>query len=226
MQVASRENQWVIPPQFGLWIPAQAPHRIRMPEPVSMRTLYLRPGLADLGGGCAVLHVGPLLRELILEIVRTGDLHDRDRRACALRDLFLLQLGEASPMPTGVRLPEDARARAVAETVIADPAGRATLAALCKSHGIGVRTLERVFRRDIGTSFEDWRRQVRLMKAIELLVAGHRIKAVAFAVGYQEPSTFVALFRSTFGTTPKAWVAALQSDASAVAAPPSSPSRR
>jgi hypothetical protein len=38
-----------------------------------MRTLYFRPRLvAAFSPGCAVLHVTPLLRELILEAVRIG----------------------------------------------------------------------------------------------------------------------------------------------------------
>jgi AraC-like DNA-binding protein len=48
------------------------------------------------------------------------------------------------------------------------------------------------------------------MKAVELLVSGDRVKEVAFSVGYQHPSAFVALFRATFGTTPKAWISALE----------------
>jgi transcriptional regulator GlxA family with amidase domain len=80
---------------------------------------------------------------------------------------------------------------------------------MCVSVGVSVRTLERAFRREVGTDFACGRRQVRLMKAIEMLVAGYRVKEVAFAVGYQHPGAFVALFRETFGTTPKAWMSAL-----------------
>jgi AraC-like DNA-binding protein len=36
------------------------------------------------------------------------------------------------------------------------------------------------------------------------------VKEVAFAVGYQNSGAFVALFRSTFGTTPKAWISGLE----------------
>jgi AraC-like DNA-binding protein len=210
MQVSSMNQRWIIPPHFGLWIPARIAHEIRMPEPVSMRTLYLRSGLADLGKSCAVLHISPLLRELIFEVVRVGNLRSRDHTESALRDLVIAQLEKASPMPTCILLPHDLRARAVAEAVMAEPALRSPLLSMCKSCGISVRTLERIFRKDVGMSFESWRRQVRLMKAIELLVAGRSVKQVAFSVGYQEPSAFVALFRSTFGTTPKAWVDALR----------------
>src|SRR5689334_9926361 len=45
MEVSSGQSCWLIPPQFAIWIPARTVHRIRMPDPVSMRTLYLRPRL-------------------------------------------------------------------------------------------------------------------------------------------------------------------------------------
>src|ERR1700734_3682064 len=69
MEVASGAQLWILPPHFGLWVPARTEHRIRMAEHVAMRTLYLRPALAAQPRGCAVLHVRPLLRELIVEIV-------------------------------------------------------------------------------------------------------------------------------------------------------------
>jgi len=73
-----------------------------------------------------------------------------------------------------------------------------------------VRTMQRIFRREVGSDFEFWRRQVRLMKAVELLVSGSTVKEAAFAVGYQQPTAFVSMFRSILGATPKAWVQALR----------------
>src|ERR1700742_1145609 len=73
MEVSSGQSRWLIPPHFALWIPARTRHRIHMPGPVLMRTLYLRQDLAARSEpGCAVLHVTPLLRELIVETVRVG----------------------------------------------------------------------------------------------------------------------------------------------------------
>lgn len=209
MEVASGQNVWTIPPHFGLWIPARTLHEIYMPERVAMRTLYLRPALTRLASDCTVIHVSPLLRELIFEIVRIGELRYRNRIECALRDLLVAELQRATPVPTVVVLPKDSRAARVAQAVLANPAARDTLRGMCASAGLGVRTLERIFLREVGTDFECWRRQVRLMKAIELLVAGRSVKEASFSVGYQQPTAFVALFRSTFATTPKAWISAL-----------------
>ncbi len=81
---------------------------------------------------------------------------------------------------------------------------------LCREAGVSVRTLQRIFRREVGTDFETWRRQARLMKAVELLAQGRSIKAVSHAVGYRQASTFVAMFRRALGLTPKAWISSLK----------------
>jgi AraC-like DNA-binding protein/mannose-6-phosphate isomerase-like protein (cupin superfamily) len=211
MEVSSDQSVWLIPPHFALWIPAGTRHRIHMPGPVSMRTLYLRTGLSGrLEPRCAVLHVTPLLRELVVEAVRVGRLRMRDGCECALRDLLIAQLQKASPMPTFVTLPQEERAFAVAQAILRNPAESKKMTALCANAGVGVRTIERTFRKEVGTSFESWRRQVRLTRAVELLVSGSSIKEVACKVGYCHPSAFVEVFRQTFGTTPKAWISALK----------------
>jgi len=210
MEVSSGNSLWKIPPHFGLWIPARTPHQIRMQEAVSMRTLYLRPAGTRLPRSCTVLHIGTFLRELIVEIVRVGRLRMRNRIECALRDLLVAELRRASPVPTGINFPTDGRAYRVAQIVMEDPGCPISLKSMCVSAGVSVRTLERTFRREVGTDFECWRRQVRLMKAIEMLVAGYRVKEIAFAVGYRHPGAFVALFRETFGITPKAWISTLE----------------
>lgn len=206
MELSAEQSFWLIPPHFALWIPARTAHQIRMPVAVAMRTLYLRIRLAPgLPKTCTVLHVTPLLRELIIEAVRTGQLGNRDRAHRALRDLLVVQLRTATPIPTCVSLPRDSRALAVAQSLMANPGRGTALHALCARAGASVRTIERAFRKEVGMDFESWRRQVRLMKGIELLVEGRSVKEVAFEVGYRQPSAFVQMFRKTMGTTPKAW---------------------
>ncbi len=165
MEVSSGRNVWFIPPQFALWIPALTYHRIHMPEAVSMRTLYLRTSLAARAEtDCAVLHVNTLLRELILEIVKVGELRVRDGYHCGLSDVLMRQLHEASTMPTMMTLPREERALAVARAILRHPAESRSMRLLCSEAGVGVRTMERIFLKEVGTSFEAWRRQVRLKK--------------------------------------------------------------
>jgi len=156
-----------------------------------------------------VLHTRGLLREIIMEIVRLGRLRKDQRVERALCDVLLSELKRAPAMPTAIELPLDRRALAVARAVIDKPAVDTSLEELCAAAGVSVRTLERIYRREIGTDFESWRIQWRLMKAIEMLVAGGTVEAVACAVGYRHPGAFSTLFRKRFGTAPRAWVRAL-----------------
>jgi len=211
MEIASGQGFWVIPPHFAVWIPALTRHNIRMPGAVSMRTLYLRSGLAPrLPSACTVLHVTPLLRELVVEAVHIGQLRQRNSLHCALRDLIISHLQNAAAVPSFVTLPKDQRALLVAQTVMANLRSCGSFQVLCEQAGASPRTIQRIFRRELGLSFESWRRQFRLMKAIELLAGGRPVKEVAFEIGYRQPSAFVEVFKQTLGATPKAWASSLQ----------------
>lgn len=211
MHVLSGNSTWLIPPQFALWIPSRRAHQLHMRSAVSMRTLYLRPGLVRrFGNSCHVLHVTSLLREVIIETVAAGQLRMKNAYERALRDVLIHCLQNASPLPTLVTLPTDPRAMKLTQIVLAEPGASRPLAALSSDAGIGVRTVQRVFRKELGIDFDSWRRQVRLTKAIELLVAGWSVKQTAFEVGYRQPSAFVEMFRATFGATPRAWAMSLR----------------
>lgn len=151
------------------------------------------------------------MRELIVEAVRIGKLKTRDKGDTAFRDVLVAQIERASPIPTMLAMPKDSRARALAQSLLASPGQGAVLSVQCRKFGISLRTMQRLFRREVGVDFETWRRQARLMKAVELLAAGRSIKETAYAVGYRQSSTFVAMFRRSLGMAPKAWISALTS---------------
>jgi AraC-like DNA-binding protein len=210
MEVSSGSSIWTIPPQFALWIPAKTFHRITMIGEVRMRTLYFRPGvvLRKLPGA-SLLYVGPLLRELIVEAVRIERLHLRNQMECAVRDLLTAQIEKATAAPIGIRMPSEPRALAVARLIVGNPADTRPLASLCAEAGVGIRTAQRIYQRELGIDVATWRRQVRLTKAVQLLVAGCSVKEVALTVGYRQPSAFVEAFRRLFSATPKVWTANL-----------------
>jgi AraC-like DNA-binding protein len=216
MEVISGQSVWVIPPQFALWIAAETRHRIRMANAVRMRTLYFRSGVVSRpssegqSGSGLVLYLSPLLRELVLEAVRLKRLHTQNRYESALRDMLAEQLEHATSAPTFVTLPAEPRALAVAHAILRNPSESITLANLCAEAGVSIRTVQRIFRKEVGIDLDSWRRQARLTKAMQLLVAGGSVKEVCFAVGYAQPSAFVQAFRRLFGETPKAWSASLR----------------
>jgi AraC-like DNA-binding protein len=210
----------MIPPQFALWIPSGTFHRIRMTGQVCMRTLYFRPRAVLRGSReCSVLCVTPLLRELIVEAVRLQRLHTQNHQDRALRDLLISHLASARSFPSVIAMPTEPRAQSVAQIIVQNPAESRPLASLCSKQGVSIRTVQRIFRREVGSDIDSWRRQVRLNRAVQLLVAGYSVKEVAFAVGFRQSSAFVGAFRRLFGSTPKAWTASLRSTPQSSAEP-------
>ncbi len=156
-----------------------------------------------------VIRVAPLLRELIVETVRLGQLRSRVDLHAALKTILLANLHSTMSVPIRLIVPEERRAAAVANASVADPMSNRSFKALCEDAGASPRTIQRIFLSQVGSSFETWRRQARLMKAIELLVSGCSIKETSARVGYQHTGAFIKLFRNTLGKTPKAWISNL-----------------
>ena len=179
-----------------------------------MRTLYFRPRVVEHRPlGSSLIYVAPLLRELIVEAVRLRRLRLRNLVECALRDLLAAQLAKATAAPMGLTMPAEPRALAVAQLIIRDLANTRPLARLCADAGASIRTVQRIYRRELGIDIDTWRRQVRLTRAVQLLVAGYSVKEVSFTVGYRQSSAFVEAFRRLFGSTPRVWTAGLQANA-------------
>ena len=77
-----------------------------------------------------------------------------------------------------------------------------SLAGLGQSIGASARTLSRLLRDELGMTFYEWRRQLRVCHALVLLAEGHDTTRVAHACGWANPSTFIAAFADLVGTTP------------------------
>jgi AraC-like DNA-binding protein len=203
MTVTADQGSWVVPTHRGVWVPAHVEHAIRMSGAVSMRTLYLDPRIAHgLPRECRVVDVPPLLREIILRAVAHGSL---DRRVPAQRHLVDVLLDEVRALPSRalhVPRPADPRARRLIAHVERDPAPRHPLDRLARSTGASPRTLQRLFRSEVGMTVGRWRRQLRLARSLETLAAGSSVTSAALDAGYRSVSAFVSVFRRTFGETP------------------------
>jgi AraC-like DNA-binding protein len=203
MQVSTPDAAWLVPPTRAIWVPGGVAHEIRMRGTVAMRTLYLAPaGPPETLRGCRALEVAPLLREVILHVVRLGMLEVGNPAHDRLEGLLvdLLAAGETAPLE--LPLPSDARARAFAERLLAEPGGTATLAALAHHSGASLRTLQRLFLAETGLALETWRGRARMQQAVVALSKGVSVTETALEAGYQSASAFIAAFKRTFGTTP------------------------
>jgi AraC-like DNA-binding protein/quercetin dioxygenase-like cupin family protein len=205
MVVETPDAAWLVPPTRAIWVPGGTPHQIEMRGVVAMRTLYLAPADDARLEACRALEVAPLLRELILHIVRLGML-DQDRADHARLEALLLDLlAEGETAPLQLPLPADPRARAFAERLLADPGGTTALEVLARGSGASLRTLQRLFAAETGLPLETWRGRARMQQAVVSLSNGASVTTAALDAGYQSPSAFIAAFKRAFGVTPARW---------------------
>jgi AraC-like DNA-binding protein len=192
---------WVLPPVRALWIPAGVPHATSAHDSAMMRSPYLWPEACPVGWNePTVINVPPLLRELIVHLA-TPKLPNSARARAEAVVYDLLEPVEITTIE--VPMPADGRARRVAEALVADPRDGRTLDAWGREVGASSRTLARLFDAETGLSFGRWRTQARMRASLELLADGVPVTTVARRVGYETPSAFVAVFRRSFGVSPR-----------------------
>ncbi len=203
LTVATAAGAWVVPPQRAVWVPALTEHRVRAQGRVSMRSLYIEPDAAPgLPAECCVVTVPPLLRELILAAMEFPRLYALDGPEARVMAVILDQIRAARIAPLHLPMPADARLRSVTEALVAAPGDDRTLAAWAAHAGASGRTLARLFLRETGMTFRQWRRQARLLAALTRLATGEPVTTVALDLGYDSPSAFIAMFRKALGETP------------------------
>jgi AraC-like DNA-binding protein len=201
--VETERGTFVVPPERAVWIPPRVVHAVTYLQDCSQRFLFFRPeAVRHLPKEPAVIRLSPLLRELILAFMGYGRDEATGGPAGRLGDVILDQLATEPVAPLHLPMPSSARLRRSVGALAADPALPEGLADVADRAALSQRSFERHFRAETGLSFRAWRRQARLMKAVELLSLGVPVGDIAERLGYEGPSAFVAGFRQAFGVTP------------------------
>lgn len=204
------ERTCIVPPSRALWIPPGALHAVTILESAALHTLYIDPTAVPPGwDDCRMLVVSRLLAELMVQ-VDAGRSTEQPARQHAVTALLLDELRHADTQPLGVPLPHgggDRRLRALCDAVMRDPTQHPTLAAWAEDIGASERTLARLFRTELGTSYQRWRQQVLLAHALPMLARGQPVGHVAAACGYASESAFSVMFRAAMGQAPSRFAA-------------------
>jgi AraC-like DNA-binding protein len=203
MMVAADGGQWIVPPTRAIWMHAGVAHLIRCIGVVHMRSLYIRPDAAPaLPARAHAVGVSALLRELILAATEVEQPYDAESRDGRLMRLLIDELHALPVLPLHLPQPADARLRRICSRISRRLDDVSTLADWAATLGIDVKTIQRLFARETGMTFGQWRQQARLLHGLERLAVGDKVVDVALALGYDSPSAFAAMFKRQFGETP------------------------
>ncbi len=204
MSVMAGGGAWVVPPGYAVWVPAGVLHEVESLAPLSMRGVYCKE--TALGGRapreCRVVEVSPLLREAILRAAQFDSLSPASPREDHILAVILDEILNLPEAPLFVPLPADGRLKRITDSLMRQPGDNRDLEAWARDSGASSRTLARLFRRETGLSFREWRTRMRLMSGLHRLASGDSVTTVALDVGYSGPSAFIAAFKEFTGHTP------------------------
>jgi AraC family transcriptional regulator len=206
-------------PSHAVLIAADTPYRLSFPGAIGDRALIFRFGeelalepLRRRGASLAPHGLLPsnaiLLRDLLRTRLQKGE---ADRFESEAFGLDLLNMSLSAMGGRDIALRDSAHARRVnavarvKEAVALAPARKWSVAELGRIANLSPFHLCRVFRQIAGTSVYDYVLRERLAHALDAVLDGDDITAIALDAGFASHSHFTARFKSFFNCTPVAF---------------------
>jgi AraC-like DNA-binding protein len=197
---------FVIPSEQAAWVPIGTRHRVGSLLGAEFRSLWLDDEICSgIATNCVVLSVSPLLRALIIEAAKLQDERDDAGYASRVVHLIVDQLRRGQPLPAALPWPRYGPVVALCEALYAEPADQRGSKQWGARLGMSTRTLARRFNEAVGMPLSQWRRKLRLIKAVEMLGGGCSVTQTALDLGYGSPSAFIYAFRREMGMSPQAY---------------------
>ncbi|PVY60232.1 AraC family transcriptional regulator [Pusillimonas noertemannii] len=203
LEVATGSARFVALPHRAIWVPAGVSHQVYASRDTQIRSLYVDPEAVNRSSNaCFVLEVSELLRELIQAFSEMPEDYAFEGSDGRLAAVLLDRLAAAPATTLALPWPSEPRILAICQALQARPAAGDSLDDWAQRLSVSRKTLSRLFLRETGLGYRQWRQRLRLMHSLPLLEQGQSVTNVAFDCGYESVSAYIAAFKAQFGRTP------------------------
>lgn len=202
-------QRWTLPPARAALIAAGHKITITVLTKLTSASVLFAPDFMKVAPTLSVFDVSPLARELIAECrdwgPENGQLTEYSKRIFKTLACVVLELAQ-SPSPCVLPAPmSDAVARALAMTEELST-GKLRFDEIARTTGQSPRALSRRFAQEMGMTWGEALRRIRMIRAIEALAGTElSVTQIALEVGYNSLSAFNVAFRDLTGKSPTAY---------------------
>jgi len=205
VQVMVEQERYLVPPQYGIWVPPDLQHVGLNRLEVLQSSLYVANELCDtLPPKAQALMVSPFMRS-ILDRARENIRDCKSKRHLRLFTVFLDELAEAPQVGTFLPASDDVVLGGILLYLENHPADNRSIAELAHVAKVTERTLARKCRHDLGMPLSEWRNRMRVINAIAMIEEGKSVEFIASKFGYSSASAFIAMFKKLTGATPASY---------------------
>lgn len=201
---------WYLPARHFLWIPPNTPHRtLSQSHQLEFYTFYynVENEDADWLRRPGVFAVDDLLREMILFANQWSGLIAPKgfpyQFMQSIFGVFQTKIRDLHSLPFQHPFPKDVRLMDISNYLNAHLNEVNSLSDIASHFGMSTRSLSRLFKESMGTSFVHYLQSLRITKAMELLVEKKlNINQISEIVGYESVPSFSNMFYKTLGVRP------------------------
>lgn len=201
--VETDDGRFMTPPGHGLLVPAGLPHSHIVVSDVAMVSVYLNAAEGVGRKEPFVFQVTDLARSLVLEAVKLQEAAIANTRSCLVQELLLEEITNLQEKHLVLSFPSDPRLAGLCRGFLEAPTPNDHIDDWAGKLGMSRRAFTRLFRRETGVSFLDWRQQAIVFASLPRLSAGQPVTSVALEAGYRNIGAFTTMFRRVMGLPPK-----------------------
>ncbi len=205
MRLEADGRRWTLPPARGALVAADRAVEITVLSPVVAASVLFEAAAMTPASDLAVFEMSPLCRELVRVCRKWGEAAAQDEYARQIFRALATEVRHLAETPSlcVMTAPQDAAlARAIAlteEGLGGDP----VFEEIARAVGRSPRTLARRFSEEMGMTWRETLRRLRIVRAMELLaMSDTSVTEVSLSVGYASLSGFNAAFRELTGMAP------------------------
>ncbi|RJX68938.1 AraC family transcriptional regulator [Vibrio sinensis] len=204
LEMEAEGTRFLAPPHLAIWVPPGVMHTSYNRKPLSYCSLNIALDMThsfpDYTSLIKVTHIASAIvddfRRRKINVAQT----DPDKR---LAQVMLDQLATRDTQHHFLPSSNHKYLSSILTAVEENPTDNTSLAQWAERVHTTERTLARHCQSELGMSFTEWRLRVRYLYSMELLRKGHSVKEVAFTLGYNQASPFIAMFKKYSGQTPE-----------------------
>lgn len=201
------DGLWIAPKGRLVWVPPRITHAARSRGDFrGWMLLTTAPMTERLPAAPCVLTASELLVAALRRLTELGS-GDEELQGLLMK-VVMHDLAEATVEPFGITLPTERRLRRWALGFLEEPNVKLTIGDVAAEVAMSRRSFTRRFQQETGVSFSEWKRTAIVNFALEQLVEGRQVTELAFDVGYESVSAFIAMFKGVKGLPPRSLLTA------------------